>query len=754
MSSILNENERTKLINLGHLETYTEEIKDYIDAHKSASAEQLLDIQKLINTETIERKAADENLTTSVNNEILRATQSEGSLELLITNTKSNLETSFTSALQVEESNRNVAISNAEDRIDTKLNSQRSDINTQIATVETTIKNDYTSRINTINDSLNTEIINRTATTNQIVADLLVEVNKRAEEDAALRESIEDHLAGFRLDGELLTTHTNSVDNPHSITIKQIGAASQEEFLATKNNVAEIDTRLGLVEVNSNNNTTAISSLVEGTLGLQATKVNLNSELPQYINSDINIGKNLQVNGNLDILSSLSVDGNLIVKGSTTTRDQETITVKDNFIVLNSDNIPLGKSLVGLAIRTGADSSATYGIAYDKSAQSVSLGEGSYTATGDFTFFEGESNPILTRAQADTEDLKDGAVLVWDNTKKIAIAKEVITTELLNKTFTAQDDFNELQNSVTTLNDNLIELSKTAQEEIKPAIEALQVKDEGLEAALDAEISARELAVNNLSSTITGVYNEVTAHSINLNNPHQVKWSHIQEDALAQNLPKAPESSSFLGKSIRVAREDHVHPIDITRAPTVHTFTGLAEDTDYGKATTALYGHVKFDTDFDSGKDGVVSTSVIKGYVENKLKALNFAPVALLPTQTISKISETEGLLQVETQPIKIERSQVNGLNSILDSINTKLVLPAGYTSVAEIYTTLNNEDIRQNSALNTLNTILAGLTAEINSLKSEYQAADTALAKVLRDEIANTKADLLAKITSDEGIL
>jgi hypothetical protein len=39
MSSILNENERTKLINLGHLETYTEEIKDYIDAHKSASAE-------------------------------------------------------------------------------------------------------------------------------------------------------------------------------------------------------------------------------------------------------------------------------------------------------------------------------------------------------------------------------------------------------------------------------------------------------------------------------------------------------------------------------------------------------------------------------------------------------------------------------------------------------------------------------------------------------------------------------------------
>jgi hypothetical protein len=118
--------------------------------------------------------------------------------------------------------------------------------------------------------------------------------------------------------------------------------------------------------------------------------------------------------------------------------------------------------LAGLAIRTGADSPATYGIAYDKSTQSVSLGKGSYTATGDFTFFEGESNPILTRAQADTEDLKDGAVLVWDNTKKIAVAKEVITTELLNKTFTAQDDFNELQNSVTTLNDNLIELSKTA----------------------------------------------------------------------------------------------------------------------------------------------------------------------------------------------------------------------------------------------------------------------------------------------------
>ena len=91
------------------------------------------------------------------------------------------------------------------------------------------------------------------------------------------------------------------------------------------------------------------------------------------------------------------VTGNFTVQGTTTTNDTETLAVKDNLIVTNSDGATLS-GLSGLIIRTSPTQS--YGIVYDPANEgTVKLGLGTYNAeTGVFTFATGEGLPVAIRA--------------------------------------------------------------------------------------------------------------------------------------------------------------------------------------------------------------------------------------------------------------------------------------------------------------------------------------------------------------------
>ena len=88
---------------------------------------------------------------------------------------------------------------------------------------------------------------------------------------------------------------------------------------------------------------------------------------------------------------------NLTVQGTTTTNDTETLAVKDNLIVTNSDGATLS-GLSGLIIRTSPTQS--YGMVYDPANEgTVKLGLGTYDAeTGIFTFATGEGLPVAIRA--------------------------------------------------------------------------------------------------------------------------------------------------------------------------------------------------------------------------------------------------------------------------------------------------------------------------------------------------------------------
>lgn len=110
------------------------------------------------------------------------------------------------------------------------------------------------------------------------------------------------------------------------------------------------------------------------------------------------------------ISGNLSVQGNLNVAGTTVTQDTETLLVKDNIVVTNSNKVVL-LSLSGLAINKNANQ--TYGIMYDPATDSVKLGLGSIDETGKFTFSE-NGNPVAVRA--DSSLLVDGHLIKWDAT--------------------------------------------------------------------------------------------------------------------------------------------------------------------------------------------------------------------------------------------------------------------------------------------------------------------------------------------------
>lgn len=128
---------------------------------------------------------------------------------------------------------------------------------------------------------------------------------------------------------------------------------------------------------------------------------------PDVLQSDVD--KKLDKTGGT-ISGNLSVQGNLNVAGTTVTKDTETLLVKDNIVVTNSDKAEL-LNLSGLAINKNA--SQTYGIMYDPTTDSVKLGLGSIDETGKFTFSE-SGNPVAVRA--DSSLLVDGHLIKWDAT--------------------------------------------------------------------------------------------------------------------------------------------------------------------------------------------------------------------------------------------------------------------------------------------------------------------------------------------------
>lgn len=122
---------------------------------------------------------------------------------------------------------------------------------------------------------------------------------------------------------------------------------------------------------------------------------------------DSEIANTVKLTGTADqtIEGNVTVGGNFTVNGTTTTVEHETLTVKDNLIITNSNGASLTDNLSGLAIKTGAANTA-YGIVYNSASDAVELGLGTVAEDNSFTFDPNEGLPVAVR-----DSLVDGNLI-------------------------------------------------------------------------------------------------------------------------------------------------------------------------------------------------------------------------------------------------------------------------------------------------------------------------------------------------------
>ena len=114
------------------------------------------------------------------------------------------------------------------------------------------------------------------------------------------------------------------------------------------------------------------------------------------------------------ITGDVSIQGDLTVSGTTTTEKEKQLLVEENVIATNANKVDLMTLLSGLAINKNA--SATYGIMYDPSDDTVKFGEGVLDENRKFVFKDGEGLPLSVRA--DDSDFVEAHLVRWDSTSK------------------------------------------------------------------------------------------------------------------------------------------------------------------------------------------------------------------------------------------------------------------------------------------------------------------------------------------------
>lgn len=187
-------------------------------------------------------------------------------------------------------------------------------------------------------------------------------------------------------------TNTNNTIRVYSVNTVNTQESIEASFGLPTENVASIPLRA------ANKNTIDVGN---PTTGYNAANKN-------YVDGlDAN---NVKLTGKEEqsIAGNVVVQGNLTVNGTTTTNEAESLTVKDNLIITNSDGAALS-NLSGLFIKTS--NTAGYAIAYDPTTSTVILGEGTIDSNNEATVTAEERKAIVTRHDSST--FTEGNLVSW-----------------------------------------------------------------------------------------------------------------------------------------------------------------------------------------------------------------------------------------------------------------------------------------------------------------------------------------------------
>lgn len=199
----------------------------------------------------------------------------------------------------------------------------------------------------------------------------------------------------------------------------------------------------------------------------QETGQNVNKTMSQKAITD-ELNKKFDKAGG-HIIGDVNIDGNVNISGVVTKVDTETLQVRSNLIMTNSDDETLVEKS-GVVIRVG--NGACYGIVYDPATETVMLGKGKITETDKFVFDSGEGAPVTTRA--DSNLLVGGHLLQWDATKRRLVdsgysvsdfeAEDTITK--INLTYGDVDVIYDTTDGIQVISQGQIEFEKGSPENI------------------------------------------------------------------------------------------------------------------------------------------------------------------------------------------------------------------------------------------------------------------------------------------------
>ena len=747
-----------------------ENVKDLVKALSFKNATQATILQtnitenrSAIEEEVVRAEGAEATLQTNIDNEYTRAVEAETKIQNNLDDVDSALRDTISadkSELQGNIDKEEIARQGEISRIETKYDERLSGL-------DTALQNYTDSQVNAAIGTLRTELATNKETLDTDIDELTALVNQNKLETVTtfqsvndritaevdnLEEKIVDHNSQYTTLNQQVQSHIENESNPHKVTLSQIGGASQADLDSLEERVT-INEELS---VDNEERLTTIEPKVEKNISdieaLQTEKVNYNGT-DQIISGGLISDGDFTVNGDTLANGDLRVTGNLIVDGTHQTVDTETLQVKDNFIVVNSDNETLGSTPAGIAIQTGT---IPYLIAYDIENKSVSLGVGTQSG-GTFGFAEGEKKPILTRANSN--QLQDKHLLIWDAATNTAIDGGLYDEESLKDTFATWTAYNTL---VDEVRDNDEDIANLQAEDIKinaniDQIEAHDTEQDGRLDTAEADIDTLEsvkqnIADNTLKTTaktiptsINEIYDQLEAHELNKENPHWVKWSQINSDALNNTNPLMDGVASP-GTLTTVSRSDHIHPTDISRAPVNHA----SGSTQYGQATDSLYGHVIVDSNVSDASINPVQNKIIKKYVDDTVAGLDVSAIELSQSETVSSISESDGKISVTKQGIQILEAQVTNLPEDLIAIrnNADRIESESKSRDAtlqdNIDTVQSNLDAEVDRATDAENTLQNNINTETQS----RSLADDSLSETIN----TTKTYLEEKIDSNTG--
>ena len=497
-------------------------------------------------------------------------------------------------------------------------------------------------------------------------------------------------------------SHIQNKSNPHEVTKDQLG-------------LDQVDNTSDMNKPISNATQTALNNIESQTVKRVGD---------QEIKGSLILTKE---EGEGNFTGNLVVQGNLVVSGTTVVENHETLQVADNILILNSNGNSLGSALSGTVIKTATDTA--YGIVYNTMDDSISLGKGVIDDKENFIFNEDEGNPIAVRDQADS--FSNGNLIVWDSAKnRLVDGGAVPTLEILGGA--SQNDILNINsvleshtNSITNLNskDENIENSILTISNNIGDLTSLPTRNKTVKGSI-AEV------YNKLEVDVTGVSDNLTSHQNNKTNPHEVTIDQLINRNTAFNSNFETSHSNIkmngvasVGTLNTIARADHIHPVDTSRAPATHTEV---------EANSITLGHVKVDSVMDGNSFNPVQNKVIKSYIEDQISGLTSVYNPIIEgyssigdsSKTITSVTQSNGKVEVIYNDINIKQSQVENLINDLGNINTSITdeISARSTKDTELETTIADEaSVRAAQDAIILSQMQASIANSIDELIRNY---------------------------------